>query len=65
MFLQYMLNIIFKKVNPNVDLDLLENLIDDMIKLFSKVNKGVYYRYQELTPEYIQYPEALLYTTNI
>ncbi len=61
MFLQYMLNYNFlKEVNPNVDLDLLENLIDDMIKLFSKVNKGVYYRYQELTPEYIQYPEALL-----
>ncbi|QQY80077.1 hypothetical protein EDD65_101105 [Keratinibaculum paraultunense] len=60
-FLQYILNHNFlKKVIPTIDLNFLENLIDDMIKLFSKANQEVYYRYQELTPKYIQYPECFL-----
>ena len=60
-FLQYILNHQFlSSINTSIDQSLLENLMDDLLGLFCKLDENTYYRYQELTPEYIQYPEFLL-----
>lgn len=61
MFLQYILNPKFLgNVSPNIDSNLLEKLVEDMLCLFSNLNEDIYYRYQELAPEYFRYSESLL-----
>lgn len=61
MFLQYILNREFlKNVIPNIDSNLSEKLLEDMLHIFSSLRECIYYRYQELAPDYVEYSESFL-----